>query len=191
MEFEKRSNPSGNNICIDERATLIQNDMIHIADDVIVGMYATINASPKIKTTLSKEGIYIGKKSKIGAFSILESVGGYISLGEECSIKEYCLIYGTGGVEIGNYVRIATHVSIIAENHNYDDIHLPIFRQGVSYKGIKIGNDVLIGTRTVILDGVTIEDGCVVGAGSVVTDSIPPNSVVVGNPAKILRERGR
>lgn len=56
-------------------------------------------------------------------------------------------------------------------------------------KGITVGNDCWIGNNVIILDGVNIGDGVVIGAGAVVTKDIPANSVAVGNPARILKER--
>lgn len=86
--------------------------------------------------------------------------------------------------------NIAAHTVIIPANHNFDRMDLPISRQGLTTKGINIGNDVWIGANVVILDGVEIGDGCVIGASSVVTKSIPNNSVAVGNPAKVIKSRG-
>lgn len=196
MGLEIKLGLLGKDVYIHEKAILINGGQIRLDDNVRIGMYttlnATLNATPKIKVeVLKEEGIFIGKNSVVHPFGILESVGGYIIVGEECSLKEYCLIYGTGGVEIGRYTRIAAHVSIVAENHLTDDVSKPICKQGISYKGIKIGDDVWIGTHTIILDGVEIGNGCVIGAGSVVTRDIPNYSVAVGNPAKVIKKGDR
>jgi len=66
---------------------------------------------------------------------------------------------------------------------------MPIINQGIISKGIKIEDDVWIGSNSTVLDGVTIGRGSVIGAGSVVTQDIPPFSVALGVPAKLIKER--
>lgn len=117
------------------------------------------------------------------------SYGGDIRIGDDCSFNPYCVIYGHGGLRIGNSVRIAAHTVIVPANHNFDDPHTPIRLQGLTTKGITIGNDVWIGAGVRIMDGVEIGNGCVVAAGSVVTKSVPNGAVVAGVPAKVIRVR--
>lgn len=78
----------------------------------------------------------------------------------------------------------------IPANHRFSDISRPIMEQGLICKGIVVGSDVWIGTGAKVLDGVEIGDGAVIGAGSVVTRDIPPYSVAVGVPAKVISYRG-
>jgi acetyltransferase-like isoleucine patch superfamily enzyme len=96
---------------------------------------------------------------------------------------------GGGGIQIGKNVLIGQGVSIHSENHNFKDAHQLIREQGISHKGVVIGDDVWIGSKSVILDGVTIGTGAVIGAGSVVTRSIPAYSLAVGVPAKVIGTR--
>lgn len=133
--------------------------------------------------------IRIGKSFNQCAYSQIISHGGNISIGDHCSLNPYSIIYGHGNVEIGNYVRIAAHTTIIPANHIFDDPNVPIAKQGLTKVGIKIGSDVWISANCVILDGVTIGDGVVIGAGSVVTKDIPPYSIAVGVPAKVIKKR--
>ena len=120
---------------------------------------------------------------------MLLTYGGKISIGDYCSINPFCVLYGHGGLFIGNGVRIATHVVVIPSNHNFNDTNRYIFQQGSTSLGIRIEDDVWIGAGAIILDGVTISKGSVVGAGSVVNRNIESFSVVAGNPAKILKKR--
>jgi acetyltransferase-like isoleucine patch superfamily enzyme len=98
-------------------------------------------------------------------------------------------VYGHGGITIGNHVRIATHVVIVASNHIFDEPGMLIASQGVTAKGIAIDDDVWIGANAFILDGVHISSGAVIAAGAVVTKDVPSNAVVAGVPARILRFR--
>jgi len=78
----------------------------------------------------------------------------------------------------------------MTENHNFRDSTRLIREQGVTYKGIVIEDDVWIGSKATIVDGVTIGQGAVIGAGSVVTKSIPAYAIAVGVPARVIGTRG-
>lgn len=95
-----------------------------------------------------------------------------------------------GGIEIGDDVVAGQFIRFHSENHNYNDISKLIRNQGVSHKGIKVGNNCWIGAGVVFLDGAELGDGCVVGTNAVVTKNFPENSVIVGVPAKIIKKRG-
>lgn len=105
--------------------------------------------------------------------------------------------------KIGNFCSIASNVGIGGGAHMLDAVSTsPVFNKGrnlfgtnfanidfLPYKTTIIGNDVWIGNRALILQGVTIGDGAVVGAGSVVTKDVEPYAIVAGNPAKVIRKR--
>lgn len=142
-------------------------------------------------TCRGKGSIEIGDDTHIDYFVIMETRrNGFIKIGKESSIHAFTVIYGAGGVTIGNNTRIAIHTVIMASNHNFDDPTVDIYKQGISKKGIHIGNDVWIGAGARILDGVHIGDHSVIGAGSVVTKDIPENSIAMGVPARVVRRRG-
>jgi len=110
------------------------------------------------------------------------NVGGDIKIGYLTTPGMMPGIYinGMNGIEFGDNVYIAAGVKIISANHNLKD-----YSQHIESKPIIIGNDVWIGANAIILPEVTIADGCVVGAGAVVTKSFTEkNCVIVGNPAK-------
>ena len=85
---------------------------------------------------------------------------------------------------------VAAHTVIIPSNHSFDDPDKPISHQGERSQGIEIGQDVWIGCGARVLDGVSLGDGCVIGAGAVVTRSIETNCVAVGVPARVIGVRG-
>jgi maltose O-acetyltransferase len=93
-------------------------------------------------------------------------------------------------VTIGEDVLMGPDVVLMTIGHAFSDPNIPINQQGGTVRQpIRIGNDVWLGTRVLVLPGVEIGDGSVIGAGSVVTKSIPPMSIAVGVPAKVVRSR--
>ena len=134
--------------------------------------------------------ISIGERCTLHNDAALIAQKGHIRLGHHVTVNPFCVLYGHGGLTIGNNVLIASHTVMIPANHQFDDLSIPIREQGESYLGITIEDDVWIASRATILDGVTIGKGAVVAAGAVVTKDVPPLAIVGGIPAKVLRYRG-
>jgi acetyltransferase-like isoleucine patch superfamily enzyme len=120
----------------------------------------------------------------------VSALGGRIEINDRTFIGPYTCIAGPGDIKVGKNCLIASHSSMYANNHNFADIHIPINQQGLTSQGIVIEDDCWLGTGVRVLDGVTIGKGSVIGAGAVVTKSIPPYSIAVGVPAKVIDKRG-
>ena len=103
--------------------------------------------------------ISIGAHTHIAPSAMLITYGGDIVIGEHCSINPYCVVYGLGGLHIGNHVRIAAHTVIVPANHTFADATTPIHRQPETKEGVVIEDDVWIGAGCRILDGVRIGKG--------------------------------
>ncbi|MGL4982864.1 MAG: DapH/DapD/GlmU-related protein [Treponemataceae bacterium] len=115
-----------------------------------------------------------------------------IEFGEFCWIGDNCRFHiSETGLKIGSRTAIANEVLIMTNNHNfkYSDF-IPFDNKAISMP-IHIGDNVWIGARTIILGGVRIEDGAIIGAGSVVSKSVPKYAIVAGNPAKIVGYRDK
>ena len=140
-------------------------------------------------------GLLIGDDVSIGAYSRLivsttyDNIGKFIKIGNRVGIAEYARIGGSGGVTIGDDTIIAQYFSAHPEEHIFDRIDIPIRLQGTKRKEIIIGRNCWIGDRVTILSGVTIGDNSVIGAGSVVNTDIPENTIAVGMPAKVIKNR--
>lgn len=112
-----------------------------------------------------------------------------LCFGNNISIHPLCYIDGYGGVIIEDNVSIAQNVSIISFEHDYGDLTIPIKDAPCIQKPIRIENDVWIGAGVRILGGITLGKGSVIGAGSVVLKDIPPFSIAVGVPARVVKKR--
>lgn len=109
-----------------------------------------------------------------------------ITIGNNFYANAY--VHMLGGITIGDDVLLGPKVVMWARDHGIASDR-PIREQPHRVEPIRIGNDVWIGAAAVVLCGVTIADGAVVGAGSVVTKDVPPRAVVAGVPARIIKYR--
>lgn len=133
------------------------------------------------------DNVYIGQYTTIICTSVPTCIGKGIKVGNGVSLGSHGYYGGAGGVEIGDFTIFGNYVSVHPENHNYMDINIPICKQGVTHKGIKIGTGCWIGAKATILDGTMIGNHVVVAAGAVVTGCFPDNVVIGGVPAKIIK----
>jgi acetyltransferase-like isoleucine patch superfamily enzyme len=147
-----------------------------------------------------RECIHIGNRSVLQGELLLFKHGGQISIGEDCYIGPGSRVWSAKKISIGNRVLISHNVNILdnishpldASERHQDFTHI-FFKGGFQEKvdlkeaAITIGDDAWIGFNAIILKGVTIGKGAVIGAASVITDDVPDNAIVVGNPQRIVR----
>ena len=112
-----------------------------------------------------------------------------LTMGERVTLNDNSYLACAGGVEIGNDVMIGHGVSILSNSHKFDRVDVPMNYQGESFGKVKIGNNVWIGAKATILKGVTIGDGAIIGAHSLVNKDVMPNEIVGGAPARRIRMR--
>ena len=109
--------------------------------------------------------------------------GRNIRIGKNFLLQQNCTFMDRGGIEIGDDVWVGPNVRIATINHDFN----PYNRQATFCKPVKIGNRVWIGIGATICPNVTIWDNSIIAAGAVVTKNVPPNVIVGGNPAKIIK----
>lgn len=176
-------------VFVGKKSKIRMDKKIKLGKGVNIGDHVVIDA-------LSKKGVKIGSNVRIGDYTrilctgSLKKLGVGFEIGDNCGIGENCFFGSAGGISIGNDVIMGQNIRFHSENHNYSDINMPIRAQGVTNKGIKIGNDCWIGAGAVFLDGAELGDGCVVASNSVVNKRIDNNSIIAGMPAKIIKKRG-
>ena len=130
----------------------------------------------------------IGNESSIhmGCFITGGPQGAHVEIGNNTVINRFTYLDGRFPLKIGNNVNVSHYTLIQTLSH---DPQAPDFHGVIG--PVTIGDHVWIGARATILPGVTLGEGCVIGAGAVVTKSIPPYSIAVGNPARVIKERNR
>lgn len=160
-----------------------------------VSIHKTCMISPHAMISPRKAKITMGVRTQVSPGAIIQ---GNVRIGDNCSVQSYAILVGygqdikdDGSIIIGNNVRIAPHVMMLAANHNFEDVTKPICQQGLKLESIIIEDDVWIAGRANIMAGVCIGTGSVVAAGAVVTKDVPPYSVVAGVPAKVINKRKR
>ena len=110
-----------------------------------------------------------------------------VTIGNNCHFNG-CRISGKGRVTIGNNFHSGRDIVIITSNHNYEGTLLPYDKTSI-VKNVAIGNEVWLGDNVVILPGVTIGDGCIVQAGSVVVKDLDSLGIYGGAPTQLIKSR--
>ncbi|MBC7252223.1 MAG: acyltransferase [Anaerolineae bacterium] len=161
---------------------------IHLGRNVYLDYGTYLHACP--------QGIFIGDDtfvmhgSELHVYNFRGLSQSGIWVGRNCFIGEFSLIRGQGGVHIGDYVLLAPRVQLLAVDHLYEDVTRPVIEQGIRGRGITIEDGAWIGGGAIVLDGVRVGRNSVVGAGSVVTRDVPPYTVAVGAPARVIKRLG-
>ena len=174
----------GNDILVESGARLQYPERIWLGNGVRIASQATLRANTEHAT-----GIRIDDGTVVHESALIGANNGQVTIGKHSWIGPFCLIYGNGDVSIGDNVLIAAHTSINTVSHHYERCDIPINDQGIYCDPVNIEDDVWIGMNAVILQGVTIGRGAIVGAGAVVTRDVPPWSVVMGVPARVVSRR--
>ncbi len=149
----------------------------------LVHYYNYSHVTPKRRITL-------GAGSSLSPTVSLRN-GERITIGEHCHIGEGSALWAGddhGRIDIGNNVSLAPDVFITASDYQFKK-GVPFRQQPKRDRDVTIGHDVWLGNKVVVTAGVSIGDGCIIGAGAVVTKDIPSNSIAGGVPAKVIRSR--
>ncbi len=140
-----------------------------------------------------QQQVEIGKNVSIWTMARIEALNiaaakTRIKIGDDTVIQPFVHIGAVDSIEVGSECLFASHVYITDHDHEWRDINVsPRKSQNVISSPVKIGDQVWLGERVMVLKGVTIGDRAIVGAGAIVTSDIPAYSVAVGSPAKVVK----
>ncbi len=159
-----------------------------IANNVKLGKGCSIHKNALVGFSEHGGSIILGNKVRIRHNVIIRSCTGKIVIDDNVVINYGCIIHGLGGITIGHHTMLSPNCQLYAQNHGLAKTKLLSSQKNIG-KGIHIGFDVWLGASVIVVDDVTIENGAVVGAGSVVTKNIPSYEIWAGNPAKKIGVR--
>lgn len=175
----------GENVKIGAGVKIVNPHLVSLDDDVTIMDHCTI---------IAREGthIHIGKNNYLceRVYLDTEHEGGYFEFGEWVYIGTGTTCFGHFGLEIGDNSLLAQNITITPYSHIFDDPDKRIWDQGGHSKKVTIGRDCYLGMGVCVMYSGDIGDGSVIGAGSTVVKPIPPYSVAVGTPAKVIKKRG-
>jgi acetyltransferase-like isoleucine patch superfamily enzyme len=175
----------GSSVYIQNGADFIGSESIEIGNGVHIFKNVRLDGKGNINNQIIiGDGVALEQGVNIGALNDT-----CIHIDKQTFIANNVCIAGPGNIKIGKNCLIAANSGIFANNHLFSDLTTDIAAQGVTREGITIEDDCWLGHGVTVLDGVTIGRGSVIGAGSVVTKNIPPYSVAVGVPAKVIKKR--
>ena len=176
----------GKNVKIGTGVKIINPQFVSIGDNVTIYDDVTIIAR-------GEGGVEIGKDSYICERVYLDTENietGYIKIGEAVYLGTGTTLFGHQGLEIGDNCLFAQNITLTPHSHKFDNPDDIIWHQGGNCRKVTIGNDCYVGMGVCIMYTGDIGDGSVIGAGSTVVKPIPPYSVAVGSPAKVIKKRG-
>jgi acetyltransferase-like isoleucine patch superfamily enzyme len=168
------------------RTQILFPGQLRVGHNVAIGDYVSMMC-------LGQDGVRLGDNVRIREFgwvqvtSHLTNPGVGVTVSEGTYIGPHCVLGGAGGIAIGQGVMLGAYVQLLSEEHLHS-ADAPVARQGVTRSGITIEDGCWLGNGVIVLDGVTIGANSVIGAGAVVVGDIPPSSVAVGSPARVVTE---
>ncbi len=176
----------GAGLVLGRNVTIRHPKRLHLGNNIIVDDNCVLDAKGD-----ADERITLGDGVILGRNTILSCKGGSIEIGANTNISANCMVTSESQLTIGSNVLIAGMVYIVAGgNHGTERTDIPIIQQPMSQKGgVKIGDNCWLGANITVLDGVTVGRDSVIGAGSVLTRSIPEFAIALGAPARLVRYR--
>ena len=170
-----------------------RNAKIKCVGKIVCGRFVKFSSDTYVDA-LSYDGIILGRNFSLGRGASIECTGSLAKLGRgfvagnNVGIGSFSFLGCAGGIFIGDDTITGNFVSMHSENHNFGRLDLPIRLQGVSNKGIHIGNNCWIGAKVTILDGANIGDNTIIAAGALVKEGTYEGfSVYGGVPARKIK----
>jgi acetyltransferase-like isoleucine patch superfamily enzyme len=158
---------------------------ISLGRRVMIGESCFLDAHSQTGRIVLGDDVWLSRGCYVVAYRDAE-----VWIDAQAYVGHRCLLYGHAGIRVGRDVLMANDVQLICGDHTFARRDLPIRAQPTAGQPIVIEDDVWLGASVIVLGGVTVGRGSVVGAGAVVTHSLPPYSIARGMPAKVVGVRG-
>lgn len=184
--YRRRFKSCGENVHIGVGVKIHNPENISVGSNVSICDGTTLIARGKDSRINIGSGVTITERVYIDT----ESDDSIINIGKDVYIGTGTSLFGHCGLDIGDHSLLAQNISLTPYSHIFEDPNRNIIEQGGHTRKVTIGRDVYIGMNSTILYSADIGDGSVVGSATVVVKPLPPYSVAVGNPARIIRKRG-
>ncbi len=145
---------------------------------------------PRVKIEIGRHAkLHIGRWAWVGHGTKLRVHEGEVRIGAKTVVGQECTVSAFQHVSIGRECIVADRVMLIDFDHGVVEVERPIRLQGIYKRDVRVGHNVWIGYGACVLRGVTVGDNSVIGTSAVVTREVPPNAVVGGIPARVIRMR--
>lgn len=184
--YSKLLRHAGKNIRIGCGVKIVNPQWISLGDNVVISDRCTLIAR-------GEGGITAGNDARLMEGVYLDTERpeeGYIKIGDRVYIGTNSCLHGHVGLEIGDDSLLAQNVTITPYSHLFDDRDMLISQQGGHTRKVTIGRDCYLGMCVCVLYSADIGEGSVIGSASTVVKTIPPYSVAVGTPARVIKQRG-
>ena len=183
--YKTRLKAMGSNCKIGHGVKIVNPQYISLGDNVTIGDNVTLIARGEKGITIGntvwlQDRVYLDTETKDR---------GYITVGDMVYIGTGTTLFGHVGLEIGKNTLMAQNITLTPYSHIFDDPKDIIWNQGGHMEKVTIGEDCYLGMGVCVMYSGSIGDGSVIGAGSTVVKPIPPYSVAVGTPAKVIKQR--
>ncbi len=183
--YKNQFKAMGENVYIGKGVKIENPQYISVGDNVQISDGVTLIARGEGGITLA-DGVRLRDRVYLDTERAEE---GYITVGKQVYIGTGTTLFGHMGLEIGDHCLLAQNITITPYSHIFADPDKTIYGQGGNCKKLIIGRDVYIGMGCCVMYSGDIGEGSVIGAGSTVVKPIPPYSVAVGSPAKVIKKR--
>ncbi len=175
----------GRNVTIGRHVTVRGGLRISLGSNVFIDDHCVLDARGPHAAITIEDDVLIARNS------VVRTRGRELRIGRGADVGSNCILATDSRLSIGADVLIAAYTYVVAGgNHRFADRSRPIKEQGIVSKGGSVIEDgVWIGAHSTVFDGVTLGQGTIVGAHSLVTRSLPPMVIAHGCPARVQRER--
>ncbi len=184
MFYKKLFASMGRGAILGANLTLRCPGQISVGDNFVADGNVVLDAKGSDSRITMGDSVFLGKNTIFSCAAAAITVGNDLSIGPNSYIRA-----SRAPVTLGSFITIGAQTVIISGNPGYQRLDIPMMKQDGEAKGITIGDDVWMGVGVRIVDGVTVGNGSIIGAGAVVIKDVPEYAIVAGVPAKVIGSR--